>query len=95
VPERGLVPWPSDWVALNGQKTARTLQRLAYDSQAPLFCESEPPLRVAHMPLPKSRVARLSPSISLVNSKLQEPLQAFSRGYFADCNPGDDSHSPI
>ena len=46
------------------------LHRLACDTQASLFCESEPPLRVAHMPLPKSSVARLSPSIILVNSKL-------------------------
>jgi hypothetical protein len=35
-----------------------------------LFCESEPLLTVAQTPLPKSSVARLSPSIILVNSKL-------------------------
>jgi hypothetical protein len=53
---------------LNGQKTARNLHRLACDTQAALFCESEPPLRVAHMPLPKSSVARPSPSIIFVIS---------------------------
>jgi hypothetical protein len=48
--------------------------RLACDTQAPLFWESEPPLTFAHMPLPKSSSARLSPSIwpsILVNSKLR------------------------
>jgi hypothetical protein len=49
----------------------RNLHRPACDTQASLFCESEPPLRVAHMPPPKSSVARLSPSIILVNSKLR------------------------
>jgi len=48
--------------------------RLACDTQAPLFWESEPPLTFAHMPPPKSSSARLSPSIwpsILVNSKLR------------------------
>jgi hypothetical protein len=48
--------------------------RLACDTQAPLFWESEPPLTFAHMPLPKSSSARLSPSIwlsILVNAKLR------------------------
>jgi hypothetical protein len=62
------VPRPF-WVAPRWKKIARNLHRLACDTQAALFCESEPPLRVAHMPLPKSSVARLSPSIILVNSR--------------------------
>ena len=43
---------------------------------ASLFCESEPPLMAAHMPPPKSSVARLSPSIILVNSKLRVHIEA-------------------
>src|SRR5580704_16847345 len=48
--------------------------RLACDTQAPLFWESEPPLTFAHMPPPNSSSARLSPSIwpsILVNAKLR------------------------
>jgi hypothetical protein len=48
----------------------KEIHRLLCDTQASLVCESEPLLRVAQTPLPKSSVARLSPSIILVNSKL-------------------------
>jgi hypothetical protein len=63
-------PIQSITVLRMGIELVRNLHRLACDTQAALFCDSEPPLRVAHMPLPKSSVARLSPSIILVNSKL-------------------------
>jgi hypothetical protein len=59
---------------LNGQKTARNLHRLACDTQASLCCESEPLVRVAQMPLPKSSAARQSPGIILVNFKLRVPV---------------------
>ena len=42
--------------------------RKAYDTHAPLFWESEPlPLTFAHMPLPKSSKATLSPSICFIS----------------------------
>ena len=57
---------PSSPLMGTGIGPVRNIHRLVCDTQAALFCESEPPLRVAHMPLPKSSVARLSPSIILV-----------------------------
>jgi hypothetical protein len=44
------------WVALYWQKIGRlrNLHRLACVTHAPLFCECEPPLTVALMPLPTS-----------------------------------------
>jgi hypothetical protein len=48
----------------------RTLHRAACDTHAPLFWESGPPPTFAHMPLPKSSKARLSPSICVI-SKLR------------------------
>jgi hypothetical protein len=45
----------------------RNLHRLACDIHAPLFWESEPPPTFAHMPLPKSSRARLSPSICVIS----------------------------
>jgi len=52
------------------QKAPGNLHRLACDTHAPLYKENEPSLTFAHMPLPKSSKARLSPSI-WVNSNLR------------------------
>jgi len=42
--------------------------RKAYDTHAPLFWESEPPpAAFAHMPIPRSSKARLSPRISFIS----------------------------
>ena len=46
----------------------RSRYRKAYDTHAPLFWESEPPpAAFAHMPIPRSSKARLSPRISFIS----------------------------
>jgi len=65
---KALVNLVSDCVSATGFDGH--LYRLLCDTQASLVCESEPLLRVAQTPLPKSSVARLSPSIIFINFKL-------------------------
>ena len=61
---------------------------MAYDTHAPLFWESGPPPTFAHMPLPKSSRARLSPSICVISklriglTNLLSPLTQLSGFFF-------------
>ena len=65
------------------------LHRKAYDTHAPLLWESGPPSpTLAHMPLPKSSRARLSPSICFISklriglTSLIEPAYSVSGSFF-------------
>ena len=52
---------------------------MACETHAPLFWKSEPPLTLAHTPLPKSSSATLSPSISFISNSMSDSRSPCTR----------------